>query len=133
MSFDRIEHSDGIFNRIKLYYVHDKMFFLIESFLVVENYELSNNTSHLLSVPLTPECVRTLSWSISFFLLLQLSPWWCSVQDHYLTCRSNCNLILKIKIVGKYLYFSLATFWFWGLKIWYLKLSIQTHRLKATI
>ena len=44
-----------------------------------------------------------------------------------------CDLILRIKIVGKYFYFSSATFWFWSIKIWYLKLSIQAQTLKAVI
>ena len=35
--------------------------------LVVEYYELFKSTSDLSNVPLTLECVRTLSWSISFF------------------------------------------------------------------
>ena len=43
----------------------------------------------------------------------------------------SCNLILKIKIIGKYLHFSSASFWFLTVKIWYLKLSIQAQTLKA--
>ena len=40
--------------------------FLLSHFLVVEDYELSQSTSHLLSVPLSLECVRILSLFISF-------------------------------------------------------------------
>ena len=47
-----------------------RCFFLLITFLVVENYELPKGTSHVLSVPLTLECVIILSWSISFFSTL---------------------------------------------------------------
>ena len=56
-----------------------------------------------------------------------------------MTCRNklrqpiSCNLIWKTKIVGKYLYYSSATFWFWSVKICYLKLSIEAQTLKAVI
>ena len=48
--------------------------FLLSHFLVVEaeDYELPKSTSHILSVPLTLDCVKILS-DPSFFLL-QLSP-----------------------------------------------------------
>ena len=39
---------------------------LLSQFLVVEDYK-SESTIHLLSVPLTLECVRNLPWSIYFF------------------------------------------------------------------
>ena len=45
----------------------------------------------------------------------------------------SCNLIIKIKFLRKYSYFSSASFWFWGVKIWCLKLSIQAQILKAAI
>ena len=45
----------------------------------------------------------------------------------------SCNLIVKIKIVGKHFYFLSATFWFWSAKIWSLKLSSQGQTLKAVI
>ena len=41
--------------------------FLSSQFLVVENYELSKSTNHHLSVSLTLEFFRTLTWFISFF------------------------------------------------------------------
>ena len=44
-----------------------RCFFLLNHFLVAEDYELSESKSHLLSVPLTLECVRILSLFISFF------------------------------------------------------------------
>ena len=40
--------------------------FLLGHFLVLDDYELSQSTSHLLNVPLTLEYVGILSWSISF-------------------------------------------------------------------
>ena len=44
-----------------------RCYFLLIHFLVVEDYKLPKSTSHILSVPLNLECVRILSWSISFF------------------------------------------------------------------
>ena len=38
-----------------------RCFFLLIHFLVVEDYELPKSTSHILSVPVTMECVRILS------------------------------------------------------------------------
>ena len=57
------------------------------------------------------------------------------VPTNWACCNKplSCNLILKIKIAGKYSYFSSGTFWFWSVKIWYLKLSIQAHTLEAVI
>ena len=44
-----------------------RSFFLLIHFLVVEDYELCKITSYILSVPLTLECIKILSSSISFF------------------------------------------------------------------
>ena len=44
-----------------------KCFFLLIHFIVVEDYELSQSTIHLLSVPSALEYARILSWSIFFF------------------------------------------------------------------
>ena len=130
-------------------------FFFIESFLssrrLCQWRQMSKSSNHLVSVPLTLECVRILDLDPSLLAVLQQSPWWCSVYDCYLSrwyCShlSSCdkpsnllqqdeiamsfNLILKIKIVRKYF---IATFWFWSIKIWYLNLSIQAQTLKAVI
>ena len=43
-----------------------RRFFLLIHSVAVEDYELPKRTSHIISVPLTLECVRTLSWFISF-------------------------------------------------------------------
>ena len=51
-----------------------RCFFLLIHFLVVEDYELPKSTSHTLSVPLNLECVRILSWSISFFSYFNCLP-----------------------------------------------------------
>ena len=51
-----------------------KYFFLLILFLVVEDHELPKSTSHILSVPLNLECVRILSWPISFFSYLKFLP-----------------------------------------------------------
>ena len=61
MSFDRIEHTTGLFNEISFMLFMVRSFFLLIYFLLVEDYELSKNTSHILSVPLTLECGRILS------------------------------------------------------------------------
>ena len=62
--FDRIEHTPGLLHKIKFYCVYSKvlcLFFFLRFFLVVEDYDLSERTSHLLSVPLTLENVRIIS------------------------------------------------------------------------
>ena len=44
-----------------------RSFFLLIHFLVVEDYELCKITSCFFSVQLTLECIKILSWYISFF------------------------------------------------------------------
>ena len=73
MSFDRIGHTIGILHKIKFYCVYGKIFFSLSHFLLVEDYDLSKSTSHLLTVPLTLECVGILPWSI-FFLYFSCLP-----------------------------------------------------------
>ena len=51
MSFDRIEHTADLLQKIKFYIVYDKIELLIH-FLVVEVYELPKSASHALIVPL---------------------------------------------------------------------------------
>ena len=51
-----------------------RSFFLLIHFLLLEDYELPKSTSHILSVPLTLECVRILSWPISFFFYFNCFP-----------------------------------------------------------
>ena len=62
MSFDRREHTTGFLHKIKFYIVYVKMLFLIDSIL-----SASRTTDHVLSRPLTLECVWILSWFIHFF------------------------------------------------------------------
>ena len=50
------------------------LFFILIHFLVVEGYELPKITSHVLSVPLNPKCVRILSWFISYFVYFSCFP-----------------------------------------------------------
>ena len=57
-----------------LFKVRCFFFFILIHFLVVEDYELPKSTSHTLSVPLNLECVRILSWSISFFSYFNCLP-----------------------------------------------------------
>ena len=112
--------------------------FLSSQFLVVENYELSKSTNHHLSVSLTLEFFRTLTWFISFFyfnclpdyVLCKLFELVILVSTHFVTNHLIyhkklryptsffiSNFILEIKIVGKIFHFSSATFWFWGVNI----------------
>ena len=58
--------STDLYKKLKFYIVYGKMFFLIDSFLVAEDYDLPKSSNHILSAPLYLECVRILSWSISF-------------------------------------------------------------------
>ena len=51
-----------------------RYFFLLIHFLVVEDYELLKSISHVVSVPLTLECVRNISLSISFFFYFNCFP-----------------------------------------------------------
>ena len=41
MSFNRIEHTTGLPHKTNLYFAYDKIYFLSNHFLVVEDYELS--------------------------------------------------------------------------------------------
>ena len=77
----------------------------------------------------------TLTVSLMMFFVNLLSELMIFLSTHHmtdhLTCRkrwNNCNLILKIKIFVKYFYVLLANFWFWSVKIWYLKLCIQAQK-----
>ena len=120
-------------------------FFHIKSFrrLVLNLWVVQKNKSS--SVLLTLECVRIPTWYISFlstpvvslmmFCVRFLTELMIRLSNHHLKKHltphfrleqlMSCNLILKIKINGKYFYFLSATFWFWSVKIWYLKLCIQ--------
>ena len=120
-------------------------FFHIKSFprLVLNLWVVQKNKSS--SVLLTLECVRIPTWYISFlstpvvslmmFCVRFLTELMIRLSNHHLRKHltphigleqlMSCNLILKIKINGKYFYFLSATFWFWCVKIWYLKLCIQ--------
>ena len=114
-----------------------RCFVLLSHFWIVQNCELSKSTSLLLSVSLTLECVKILSWSISFFSTSFVSlMMFCArllseliilLSTHHVTnhliCGNklswtiNCNLILKIKLFEKNFYFSPAFFSFWSVKI----------------
>ena len=107
---------------------------------------------HLVSVPFTLEYVRIPSWSISFFfyfdcfsddVLCKTAIWADDMpklrqsMSCYLILKikifKKCFYFLKIKVARKCFYFSTTTFWFWSVKLWYLKLSIQVQTLKAII
>ena len=60
-----------------------RCFFLLIHFLVVEGSELPKSASYSLSVPLNLECVRILSWFISFFSYFN-----CLLND--VLCKHIC-------------------------------------------
>ena len=71
---DRAYYWVGFFKKLSFILFMIRHFFLLIQFLVVEDYELSKSTSHILSVPLNLEYVRILSWSISFFPYFKCLP-----------------------------------------------------------
>ena len=61
MSFDRVEDITGLPHKTEFYIAYGKMFFfLLIHFLVVGVSKFPKSISHVLSVPLTLECVRIL-------------------------------------------------------------------------
>ena len=52
----------------------ERCFFLLIRFWAVQDYELPKSTSYILSVPLNLECVRILSWSVSFLSYFSCLP-----------------------------------------------------------
>ena len=147
MSFGMIEHATGLLHKIRFFVFLVRCF--LSQFLVFKYFELSKSRSHLASVPLNLGYVRILSWSISFFpisivsLMILCVTLLSELIIHHMTkhlayCNKlrwalSCNLILKIKIVRKYFYFSSKNFLILNFKIWYLKLSIQAQTLEAVI
>ena len=51
-----------------------RCFFLLIHFLVVEGYGSPKSTSDVVSLPLNLQCIRILSWSISFFSYFNCLP-----------------------------------------------------------
>ena len=117
---------------------------------------MSKSTTHLLSMLLTLECVRILSWSISFFqfqffsfsivslimfCVRLLSELIILLSIHHVTnhliCRNklrwtiNCNLILKIKIFEKIFYFSSAFFFTLKCQDLVIKVIHSTSNIKS--
>ena len=83
-----------------------KCFFLLIHFLVAEDHELPESTSHILSVPLNLECVRILSWSIAFSSYFNCFPddvlckiaFWVYYNDLNSLCDKPCDLSQKVVI-----------------------------------
>ena len=65
--FDKIWHTTALLREIRFCCVYGRCFFFLRHSLVVEDYELPQSSTYLLSVLLTLEYVRILSWPISFF------------------------------------------------------------------
>ena len=145
MSFYRIGHTDGVLNKIKFYCVYGEMFFHIEPFLSsrrlwVVSIFINSGISQisvlvqLFSTSIVAQmtfCVRLLSELMIYSQLIMWQIIWLVLTGW--ESLWGYNLILKIKFVGKYLYFSSASFWFWSVKIWYLKLSVQAQILQAVV
>ena len=109
-----------------------RFFFILSHFVVVEDYEFSKKTVINSGIHQNSILIHL------FFHYFHCVP--DDVPTHPVTKHLTCcnkslsfNLILQIKVVGNYFYFLSATFWFWSVKVWYLKLSIQTQTLEAII
>ena len=99
MSFDWIEHTTGLFHKIKFCFVCGKIFSLLSHFLIAKDYELSKSTRHLVSVPLTLKCVliylffHTSIVSLMMFCVGFLSELIILLSIHdvtnHLTCRNK--------------------------------------------
>ena len=97
MSFDRIENTIGVIRKFSF-------IMFIESFLKSRRIWVVYSLNHLLSVSLTLECVRILSWFISLFIF-QLSPWRCFVQGNHvtnhLTCSNKLRFVLQFDLTNQ--------------------------------
>ena len=66
---------------------------------------------------------KSLELSSSYTCVPKIMIRWCMVPEIWCVTDGQTDL-------QKNFYFSLATFWFWSIKIWYLKLSIQAQILE---
>ena len=139
------------FTKLRFIVFMARWFFLLSHFLVGGDHKLSKSTSHFLSMPITLEYV-TFHLGPSLFSLIQSSPndALCKVtiwaDDTTLNSSYDkasdflqqaeidlsCNLVLQIKIVGKYFYFLSVTIWFWNVKIWCLKLIYSSTNIRSS-
>ena len=142
------------FTKLSLIVYMVRCFFLLSHFLLVEDYELSNSKSYSQCAINSGMHQKILFWSIYFFstsvvslmmfcvgllfrLMILLS--FDKLADFpeqtqiFMKVELNCNLILWIKMFGKYFYFLSATFLFLSVDIWYLGLSLKAQTLKAII
>ena len=142
---DGTGHTTRFLHKIKFFCDYGKTFFLIESFLSIKrlwvvskhkssskcaiSFEIRQNFGPWIRQILVcllfffinclPDYVlcKIASWSVDASLSL-----WCDkaydlswqVEIAFVIC--SCNMILKIKFVGKY-FFSSATFWFCSVKV----------------
>ena len=142
------------FTNLSLIVYMVRCFFLLSHFLLVEDYELSNSKSYSQCAINSGMHQKILFWSIYSFstsvvslmmfcvgllfrLMIMLS--FDKLADFpeqtqiFMKVELNCNLILWIKMFGKYFYFLSATFLFLSVDIWYLGLSLKAQTLKAII
>ena len=111
------------------YCLYGDMFFLLSHFLVVEDYELSKSSFECIINSGIRQNSNLIHLFFLYFnclpddVLCKLFELVILVSTHHVTNhltyhnKLSCNLILKIKIVGIFFYFSSATFLFWGVKI----------------
>ena len=112
MSFDRIELL-VFFTKFSFILFMVRWFFLLIHFLIVGDFEWSKTASHILTVPLTLECVRTLSWSISVFFYFNcfsddvlckfcvlLSELMILLSTHHVACHLICRNKLRWYMSG---------------------------------
>ena len=147
------------FTNLSLIVYMVRCFFLLSHFLLVEDYELSNSKSYSQCAINSGMHQRILFWSIFFFFYFFVLFFFVSLMmfcvgllfrlmillsfdkladfpeqtQIFMKVELNCNLILWIKMFGKYFYFLSATFLFLSVDIWYLGLSLKAQTLKAII
>ena len=109
MSFNRIEHTNGLPHKTNLYFAYDKMLFLIEPFLSSRRLWAVKSTSHL-----TLKCIRVLFQSTCFFYIIcfaddvLLSELMILLSTHHVTNYMTCHN--KLRCWCKIFLFSIGYF-----------------------
>ena len=103
----------NVFWRDRAYYrsfSKNKVLFMVRCFFLLihflEDHELPESTSHILSVPLNLECARILSWSIAFSSYFNCFPddvlckiaFWVYYNALNSLCDKPCDLSQKVVI-----------------------------------
>ena len=140
MSSDKIEHTAGTLYKIKFNCDYGKIFFPIGSSLciiILRIFEMYQSFSKCVmrQNPILIHLVFPYYICLPNDVLCNSAIWVdnTALNSHHVANHQTSNLILKIKVIKKYLFFSPAACWFWSVKISYLILSIQAPTLKAVI